>query len=69
MTRHYERSRAAVPAILQELKQRGYRFVTISELLEHRREIFFAELDPFCSIGCNLPWLLQSEPRSPGTDA
>ena len=36
MTRHYEPSLRAVPAILDGLKDRGYRFVTVSELLAHR---------------------------------
>ena len=33
MTRHYEPSLRAVPQILADLKARGYRFVTVSELL------------------------------------
>jgi peptidoglycan-N-acetylglucosamine deacetylase len=36
MTRHYAASLAAVPAILDGLRERGYRFVTVSELLESR---------------------------------
>jgi peptidoglycan-N-acetylglucosamine deacetylase len=36
MTRHYEPSLHAVPAILDGLKARGYRFVTVSELLALR---------------------------------
>lgn len=36
MTRHHEPSLEAVPQILAELEARGYRFVTVSELLGER---------------------------------
>ncbi|MGI9182506.1 MAG: polysaccharide deacetylase family protein [Longimicrobiaceae bacterium] len=39
MTRHYEPSRAAVPAIVRGLKARGYRLVTVSELLEQEERV------------------------------
>ena len=38
MTRHYEPSLKAVPQILAEMKARGYRFVTVSELLAKETE-------------------------------
>lgn len=39
MTRHYEPSRAAVPAIVRGLKARGYRLVTVSELLQQEERV------------------------------
>lgn len=36
MTPHYAPSLEAVPAIIRGLKERGYRFVTVSELLERK---------------------------------
>ncbi len=38
MTPHYAPSLAAVPAIIRGLKERGYRFVTVSELLKRKAE-------------------------------
>jgi peptidoglycan-N-acetylglucosamine deacetylase len=38
MTRSYEPSRAAVPEVVGELQDRGYRLVTVSELLALRKQ-------------------------------
>jgi peptidoglycan/xylan/chitin deacetylase (PgdA/CDA1 family) len=35
MTSHGQSSRAALPDVIRELRQRGFRFVTITELVDH----------------------------------